>query len=157
MLGVRQRCQVRMSWQCRALLALALSFSAGCDLTQPTNSQVFRLVAVNGQALPYVEFGGTEIGTGRKLRALRTDGALTIFVSGRYLWEGTIHYEWDGLEDPKFPPSRQHLVGPYRRLSDTLLNLDSIFEARRSADGRRVVLTDRTGAFNGASFEFDRP
>ena len=79
-----------------------------------------------------------------------------MYASGRFLWEGTIHYEFDGVERDNFPPSRQHRVGPYVRLSDTSFTLDYVFRARLDPSGDRIELTDRTGAFNGARFEFHR-
>jgi hypothetical protein len=141
---------------CELITLTFVSMLGGCNLTQPPSGQSFTLVAVNGRPLPYIEFGGTDTQTGKVLRALRTDGDFTVFISGRFLWEGTIHYEFDGTEDPQFPPSRQRIVGPYSRLSDTSLTLEYTFIARFTRDHQRVFITDRTGAFNNATFEFAR-
>jgi hypothetical protein len=140
----------------RLLAAVAVGAAAsGCGLTGPTRLDAYTLVRVNGVPLPYTFSRSRGILDNRIYESRWTDGVVVIFAGGRLIFDATNDVLVDGLPSPSLPPYHSYQNGDYSR-ADTTLIFPPYFIGRTTNAGRTLLLTDQTGGYDQATFEFQR-
>lgn len=154
MINRRQHAGIR--WTLFLTPALLGGSVSGCDLVGPGELNSFALIRVNGEAVPYTirrSRGIVDTGTVAELRWAQ--GSAVMFAGGRLELNLTSDVLFNGQPRETAPPHVDHHVDSYRFSDGAFLFRD--FIGALSDDRRVLTMTDVTGLYDFATFEFERP
>jgi hypothetical protein len=139
-----------------AFAAMAIAIVAnGCDLVGPEKREVFTLVRVNGQPVPYTISRSPNYLDPNIITEVRwARGTIVLFAGGRLDWELISDRLVNGLPHDDLPPHRDHVLGAYARDGETLQF--GRIEGTFLDGGRTLSMKDREGRRDFFTFEFER-